>query len=360
MKLAVVLWGGGLKGFAHIGVLRALEERGIRPSIWAGTSIGALIAAAYLGGTPLDELEQRADDLRQGDLFRIDHIGMVTRRMRNTSLYLGEPLRKLIEAIVPEGTFEAWGVPLLVNTVNLEQGEQVVFGLPGLRDASVRDAVYASCALPGFFPPGPVGDFTCVDGGVMDNVPARAASYGMDAVLAVDVGSSSIAIQRRIYKKGFAAIYQRSAQAMMHSLQHAQLSLWDGPPMVLARPRVWHFSWFAFGRAPQFREAGYEAALQAIDVLPDALAAGAGVWPKRQVELAVDEGKCTGCTICAAAAPQVMRMNARGKAEPRLPVQLWSRADGWWVHQCPTDAIDVTVFEGSERRQSRQLEAVEE
>lgn len=360
MKLAVVLGGGGLKGFAHLGVLRALEERGIRPSVWAGTSIGALIAAAYVGGTSIDELERRADALRQDDLFRIDHLGMVTRRMRNTSLYHGDPLRKLVEAIVPEGTFEQWGAPLLVNTVNLEQGEQVVFGLPGLRQASIRDAVYASCALPGFFPPGQVGGFTCVDGGVMDNVPARAASYGVDAVLAVDVGSSSIAIQKRIYKKGFAAIYQRSAQTMMHTLQHTQLALWDSPPLVLARPRVWHFHWFAFGHAPQFRAAGYEATLQALDVLPDALQAGAGVWPKRQIEVSVDEARCTGCTLCATAAPEVMRMNAQGKAEPRTPVQLWSRADGWWVHQCPTDAIEVTVVEGAERRASRQLEAVEE
>jgi NTE family protein len=360
MRLAVVLGGGGLKGFAHLGVLRALEDRGIRPVVWAGTSIGALAAAAYVGGTSLDELERRADALTQSDLFRIDHLGMVTRRMRNTSLYHGEPLRALVESVVPGGTFAEWDASLLVNTVNLEQGEQVVFGLPGLREVTVRDAVYASCALPGFFPPGPVGSFTCVDGGVMDNVPARAASHNVDAVLAVDVGSSSIAIQKRIYKKGFAAIYQRSAQAMMHTLQHAQLSLWDGPPLVLARPKVWHFSWFAFGHAPQFRMAGYEATMQALDVLPDALEAGSGVWPKQQVEVSVDEARCTGCTFCATAAPGVMRMTDAGKAEPRVPVQLWSRADGWWVHQCPTDAIGLTVVEGSERRETRQLEAVED
>jgi NTE family protein len=199
-----------------------------------------------------------------------------------------------------------------------------------------------------------------VDGGVMDNVPARAASFGVDAVLAVDVGSSSIAIQKRIYKKGFAAMYQRSAQTMMHALQHAQLSRWNGPPLVLARPRVWHFHWFAFGHAPQFRAAGYEATMHALDVLSDALQAGAGVWPKRQIEVSVDEHRCTGCTLCVTAAPEIMRMNAAGKAEPRTPLQLWSRAEGSWVHQCPTDAIGVTVVEGMERRASRQVEAVEE
>jgi NTE family protein len=360
VKLAVVLGGGGLKGFAHLGVLRALEERGVRPHVWAGTSIGALIAAAYTGGTPIAELERRADALRQTDLFRIDHFGMVARRMKNTSLYLGEPLRRLVEEIVPEGTFAEWPAPLLVNTVNLEQGEQVVFGLPGLRDVSVRDAVYASCALPGFFPPGQVGDFTCVDGGVMDNVPARAASLDVDCVFAVDVGSTSLAVQRRIYRRGFAAVYQRSAQTMMHALQHAQLALWSGPPLVLSRPRVWHFSWFAFGHAEQFRVAGYEAALESLDVIPDALMAGSGVWPKRQIEISVDRAKCTKCTLCVTMAPEVMRLDPDGYAEPRVPVLLWSRADGHFVHQCPTDAIEIATVEGAVRRLSVQEEAIDD
>lgn len=358
MKLAVVLGGGGLKGFAHLGVLRALEERGVQPQVWAGTSIGALIAAAYVGGTPLAEMEARADALRQSDLFRIDHIGMVTRRMRNTSLYLGEPLRQLVDAVVRDGTFEGWGSRLLVNTVNLEQGEQIVFGLPGLRDVSVRDAVYASCALPGFFPPGPVGRYTCVDGGVMENVPARAASLDVDAILAVDVGSTSIAMNPRIYGKGFAAVYQRSAQTMMYTLQHTQLDLWDGPPLVLARPAVWQYSWFAFGHAARFRAAGYEATLAALDVLPEAMIAGGGVWPKRQVEVQVDEARCVGCTFCVTAAPAVMRLKANGKAEPRAPVYLWSRADGPWVHQCPTDAISVRSIDEAGVRVTDEFEVV--
>lgn len=360
-RLAVVLGGGGLKGFAHLGAVRALAERGIRPATWAGTSIGALIAAAVAGGTPMRVLEETADALGRSDLFRIDHLGMVTQRMRNTSLYHGEPLRRIIEGLVPPGTFDDWGANLLINTVNLQQGEQVVFGLPGLRDVEVRDAVYASCALPGFFPPGRVGRFTCVDGGVMDNLPARAAMLGMDAVVAVDVGSTSLAMERLVYRKGFAAVYQRSAQTMMHALQHAQLSLWDGPPLVLARPRVWHFSWFAFGHAPRFREAGHAAMLEALDVVPAALAAGAGVWPRRDVRVTVDEALCTGCTLCATLAPDVMRMRADGKASPTAPGFTWSRADGSFVHQCPTDAIRVESRDASgDPRMTGQMLAVEE
>ena len=80
--------------------------------------------------------------------------------------------RRLVEDIVPKGTFRDLPMPLLINTVDLEDAKQVLWGLPGLQDVPVAQAVYASCALPGFFPPGVVGGRTCADGGVIDNVPA--------------------------------------------------------------------------------------------------------------------------------------------------------------------------------------------
>jgi NTE family protein len=358
VNVALVLGGGGLKGFAHLGVLQALQEMNVRPAVHAGTSIGALIAAAHVGGSPLDELADRAKTLRQRDLFQIDHIGMVTRRMRNASLYLEKPLRRLVEELVPDGTFDDFASPLLINSVDLERGEQVVFGLPGLRDVSVRDAVYASCALPGFFPPGKVGRITCVDGGVMDNVPARAASMNADVVIAVDVGSSSIAISRGVNRDGFAAIYERSAQVMMHELQHGQLALWDGPPLLFVRPKVWHFNWFSFGKASQFIEAGYHATVETLAWLDDALAAGSGVYPRRQVRLTVDPEKCTGCTLCASLARPYMEMAPNGKARPTADVFTWSRADGGFVQQCPTNAITASVEEHGLKRESRQLDAI--
>ncbi len=352
MKIALVLGGGGLKGFAHLGVLRALEELGIVPSVYAGTSIGALIASAYVGGTPLADLERRAAALKQRDLFQIDHFGMVARRMRNPSLYLEHPLRALVDAIVPEGTFEALPLPVLVNTVHLERGEQLIFGLPGLRDVPLRDAVYASCALPGFFPPGLVGRHWCVDGGVMDNVPAAAASHGADLVIAVDVGSSSIAISRGVHAHGFAAIYQRAAQVMMHELQRSQLALWKGPPMLFVRPKVWHFDWFSFGRSAQFVAAGYQATIQTLAWLDEALDARGGIYPRQRVALSVEKERCTGCTLCAAIAPQWMRMGDDGKAEPIETAPTWSRADGAFVSQCPVNAIRVRVPEHGRDRTS--------
>src|SRR3954467_13393461 len=155
-RIAVVLGGGGMKGFAHIGVMQALEERGITPTLYAGTSIGAMLAAARVGGLPVEELRKRAESIKRRDLFRINHFGMLMERMRSPSIYLEDPLRDLTRAVVPPGTFADLPMPLLVNTVDLERGAPMIWGTPGLRDVNVQDAVYASCALPGYFPPGKV------------------------------------------------------------------------------------------------------------------------------------------------------------------------------------------------------------
>jgi NTE family protein len=358
-KVALVLGGGGLKGFAHIGVLRAFEERGIRPTVVAGTSIGSLIAAAYAGGMPIAEMERRALDLRKSDLFRIDHISMVTKRMLAPALYLGKPLERIVRDIVPAGTFRDLPRKLLVNTVDLEAASQVLWGLPGLEDVQIWEAVYASCALPGFFPPGVLGGRTCADGGISDNVPALASSHGMDAVIAVDVGSTNIARARRIKEKGFATIYMRSAQIMMKSLQTLQLTQWAGPPLLLVRPAVWQFSMFSFAHVRRMIDLGYEAATDALDRAGASLMLG-GVWPRRMVEIRVDREACTGCALCVTLAPKSMIMDQSGKAEVLVSPVEWSRADGEFVHQCPTNAIHVESLEGSLRRETLEMPIMEE
>ncbi len=349
-RVALVLGGGGLKGFAHIGVLRALRERNIRPVVVAGTSVGALIAAAYARGLTVEELERRALSLRKPDLFRIDHLGMVMRRMLSPSLYLERPLQEIVEQLAPEGTFRDLPVPLLVNTVDLERGTQVTWGLPGLQDVRVTDAVYASCALPGFFPPRVIEGRTCVDGGVMGNTPAIVAARDVDAVIAVDVGSTSLTAARRVRQKGFAAIFMRSVQLMTRSLQQMQLSAWQGPPLLLIRPPVWKYNWFSFVHARTMIDAGYATACEVLDEVRDELHGAGGVYPLRQVEVRVDRERCTGCGMCANLAPDVMRLDAAGKAVPLRDAFEWSRADGAFVTECPVQAIVAEVVDGHGQR----------
>ncbi|MEX1185005.1 MAG: patatin-like phospholipase family protein [Gemmatimonadaceae bacterium] len=359
-RIALVLGGGGLKGFAHIGVLRALEERGVVPSLLAGTSIGALIAAAAAGGTSVGTMEERALAVRRRDVFRLNRLGMVRDRQRAVSIYLEAPLRELCEAVAPAASFDELDIPVLVNTVDLEQAAQVVWGLPGLRDVHVPDAVYASCALPGFFPPGIVAGRVCADGGIIDNLPVTIAAQGMDAVIAVDVGSAEIIRREDILTHGFGSIYMRAASSMMHALQLVPLMHWAGPPMLLIRPKVSHIGWFSFSRTSELISAGYDAASEALDFYDSAFEQESGVYPRRDMRIEVDKAKCIGCGLCAALAPDLMGMGTDGKAFSRERVVSWSPADGDFVHHCPTFAIaaervgaePATALEGTQANET--------
>ncbi len=340
-RIALVLGGGGLKGFAHIGVLRALEELGLVPDVYAGTSIGALIGAAYLSGGTVDNMAARAQSLRRKDLFRVNHFGMLLDRMNSRSIYLEEPLRELCNTAIPEGDFTALRKRLLVNTVDPDRGARVVWGLPGLDNVSVRDAVYASCALPGFFPPGHVGDRTCIDGGVVDNLPVSIASHFADMIIAVDVGSSDASQEARADTQGFATIYMRAATMMFHALQQFPLERWHGPPMVLIRPKVDDANWLSFANTEANIEEGYQAAKRGLARFESYWGNPGCVFPRRRVQLAVDEPSCTGCGLCVSLAPAVMGMSNKAKAYPRTRVVEWSPADGGFVHECPTNAISA-------------------
>jgi len=342
-KIALVLGGGGLKGFAHIGVFRALQEMGIEPAVVAGTSIGALIASAYARGMPVSEMEDRARALKRRDLFRLNRMGMLLERQHSPAIYLEQPLRDVVDSVAGDKRFDQLKRTLLVNTVDIERGSQVVWGLPGLRDVRVADAVYASCALPGFYPPGVMrGGRRFVDGGVIDNLPVTIASRGMDAVIAVDTGSTDLEPENDIASAGFASIYMRAATTMMHALQLAPFSSWTRPPMILIRPKVSHIGWFSFTHTDELLEAGYQAAMDACRHYEECIAWGIGVFPRRPMQITVDRQKCIGCTLCTSLAPDVMAMDASQKAYPLTPVVEWSPADGDFVHHCPTLAIEAT------------------
>jgi NTE family protein len=228
----------------------------------------------------------------------------------------------------------------------------VVWGLPGLQDVSVRDAVYASCALPGFFPPGRVGDRTCIDGGVVDNLPVSMAAHFADLIIAVDVGSSDASQEALAAGQGFATIYMRAATMMMHALQQFPLERWHGPPMVLVRPRLNDANWLSFTDTASSIDQGYKAAMRALERFDSYWDRAGCVFPRRRVQIDVDVDKCTGCGTCVSLAPAVMGLDATRKAFPRTRIVEWSPADGGFVHECPTNAITATNVD---RRASQAL-----
>ena len=340
-RIGLILGGGGLKGFAHIGVLDVLHAAGVNPVLMAGSSIGSLIASAYALGTPVPRMRERALAIRRKDLFRVNTTGF-TRGFRSPSIYAAEPLQALIASVIPPVRFDQVSQPLLVNTVDLDRGMQVVWGTPGLRNVPIRDAVYASCALPGFFPPGRVLDRVCVDGGTVDNMPVTAAADGLDLLIAVDVGNSAVEQTTEVTEQGIASIFMRSATLMMRTLQRWPLLQWNGPPLVLIRPHVSRFGWFNFEAIPDLIAAGAAAATEALPSLSDALQAGHGIFPRQRAVVTVTRSACCGCGQCLAMAPHAMVRDTDGTAIPVQSEFEWSPVESDFTVHCPTGAIQLT------------------
>ena len=335
----LVLSGGGMKGLAHIGVLRALEERGLTPSLVIGTSIGSLVGATWANGTSAMAMAVRARAIRRRDIFQIAHTDMALRRMRAPAIYRREPLDTLLDSLIGNVTFDQLKHQLLVNTVDINTGSQVLWGRPGLRGVRVADAVFASCALPGILPPRDVGGRFCVDGAVVDTLPVvAAAGAAQQPILAVDVGGSRV-VRSDVESGGFAATYMRALEIVMQSLTSRSLTTWNEPPLVLVRPQVDHIPMFAFDHTDELLQEGYRSAVAALALVIGNGAMTGGVYPRTETLVSIDPLRCIGCGVCASMAPAVFRMMPSGKAQVMAERQIWSPVDGGYVTHCPTGAI---------------------
>ena len=339
-QFTLVLGGGGLKGLAHIGVLRALEERGLIPGAAIGCSMGALIAAAWARGMSLRDIEDRALTVVRKDIFRIAHLDMALKRMLAPAVYRSEPLDHLIHNLVGDVCFRDLPRRLVVNTVDLNTGQQVLWGLPGLDHARVADAVFASCALPGILPPRSVAGRICIDGAVIENLPVRAAlTQGRYPIIAIDVGGTRVE-RAAVERKGFVTVYSRGLEIVMQTLASTDLRDWTDPPVVLVRPRVERVSMFAFHRTAFLIAEGYRALNEALDLLPRPLTAlPPGLHPQREVAVKVVRERCVGCGACAARTPEVFAMGSDGIATVKSERQWWSPAGDALLAICPTHAI---------------------
>lgn len=352
----LVLSGGGMKGLAHIGVLRALEERGLTPSLVIGTSIGSLVGATWANGMSSADMTYRARAIRRRDIFQIAHADMALRRMRAPAIYRREPLDSLLASLIGDVMFDELKHPLLVNTVDINSGSQVLWGRPGLRKVRVADAVFASCALPGILPPRAVAGRYCVDGAVVDTLPVvAAAGAAKQPILAVDVGGSRV-VRTQIEAGGFAATYMRSLEIVMQSLTSRSLTTWNEPPLVLIRPQVDHIPMFAFDHTDELLEEGYRSAVGVLARMNENREMTSGVYPRTETRISVDPLRCIGCGVCASMAPSVFRMTPGGKAQVVTERQTWSPVDGSYVTHCPTGAITARPVEpepGKTRPRSR-------
>ncbi|HTT68972.1 MAG TPA: patatin-like phospholipase family protein [Gemmatimonadales bacterium] len=339
-RFALVLGGGGTKGLAHVGVLRALAEREWTPDVVVGNSIGALVGAAWASDFTVAELEAVALSMQRRDVFAIARSEMAARRLRAPGIYKGEPLEDLVRGILGDATFDELPRRLIVASVDVNSGTALYWGLPGLRDVSVADAVFASCALPGFFPPREIHDRFLVDGALVDNLPvAVAAAQDVEGIVAVDVGSSGV-LRAEVQESGFASVVARGSEIVFHHMLELRLAHWTSPPMLLVQPRVEHVPMFSFAHNRELIDEGHRATAAALDQAEAVRRATGGIFPRRLVEVAVDRERCIGCGACVALGPPgTFRMDASGKAVGPSAPQEWSPISGGVVCHCPTYAI---------------------
>jgi predicted acylesterase/phospholipase RssA/ferredoxin len=224
--------------------------------------------------------------------------------------------------------------------VDLNTGQQVLWGLPGLDHAPVADAVFASSALPGILPPRTVAGRVCIDGAVIENLPIRAAlTQGHLPIVAIDVGGARVE-RNAVERKGFVTVYSRGLEIVMQTLAASYLDHWTEPPVVLIRPHVERISMFAFHRTAFLIAEGYRAVIEALDRLPariDELAPG--LHPQRDVGVGVVRERCVRCGLCAAREPALFRLGADGIAESAVPRQRWSPIGDSLLSICPSHAI---------------------
>lgn len=179
-SVGLALSGGGARGLAHIGVLKALEEAGIRVDCLAGSSMGGIIAAAYAAGWSPSALEQEAINMRSVRQL----VSLVDPLPPRRGLLAGNRVRAYLARLLGDDLeFSDLQLPLALKAVDLHCGRQVC-----LRQGKVLDAVLATSAFPGVFSPVVIDGATLVDGGVLDNLPVEMPrEMGADVVIAVDV-----------------------------------------------------------------------------------------------------------------------------------------------------------------------------
>src|SRR6476661_7378830 len=274
---------------------RAPRARGARPGAQPGGGIEhwSLIGAAWAAGATPRQMEARALKVRRRDVFQVARVEVAIRRLMAPALYRKEPLETLVDDLVGDITFRDLKRRLLVNTTDLHSGMQVMWGLPGLLDARVADAVTASCALPGIFPPRVIAGRAYVDGAVVENLPVRlAASLGTGPIIAVNVAATSI-LRQAHETEGFAATYIRGLEIVMQTQIEDQLRDWNGPPLILVQPRVEHISMFEFDKTAELIEAGYRSTADTLDRLGrDLHLVERGMHPTRRLRVLVDDQRC--------------------------------------------------------------------
>ena len=218
LRIALALGGGAARGFAHIGVIKALEAQGIVPDIVVGTSAGSVVGALYASGMSGFELQKVA--------LQMEESMVVDWTLPNRGVLKGEALQDFINRNVKSLTIQKMPKPLGVVATDLQSGDLMLF-----RRGDTGMAVRASSAVPGMFQPVEISGRDYVDGGLTSPVPAQSArAMGADFVIAVDISN----VTRRDKLVGTLDVLLQTFAIMGHTISRHELEDAD----VVIRPKT--------------------------------------------------------------------------------------------------------------------------
>ncbi len=215
-KIALVLGGGAIRGFSHIGVIKVLQAEGIVPDMVVGTSAGSVAGALFAAGISGYDMQSIA--------FDIDKATVVDWSVFGKGMFKGEALQDFVNKAVGNKSIENLKIPFACVATRLDTGDAVLF-----QRGNVGTAVRASSSVPGIFQPVVIGGVEYVDGGLVSPVPIRyAKQMGADFIIAVDVSSPPSAAPTT----GKVDVLMRTFDIMGKSIRSWELPMAD----ILVRP----------------------------------------------------------------------------------------------------------------------------
>jgi NTE family protein len=244
-KLGLALSGGGARGFAHIGVLKLLDECGLRPDIIVGTSAGALMGALYADGYKPDEIMK----LYSGREFS----EFASMQIPTMGLFDSSKFCKYIKKIVRAKDLSKLQIPMIVMTTNLDNGEARAF-----TQGSIPEIVTASCSVPIIFNPVNIDGTNYVDGGLFHNFPVSIIRDECEAV----IGSNVSPVVPEKYKKTIVGIAERSYHYLFKANADKDREICD---VLIETDEFSDYNLFDLNKIEAIVKTGYEAAEQAFE-----------------------------------------------------------------------------------------------
>lgn len=301
LSIGLVLGGGAARGFAHIGVLRTLMAHGIRPDVIAGTSIGAVVGGLFAAG----ELDAFEEWCRQ--LTRRRVLGYLDLKFGGSGLIGGSRLVRKLESALGETCFSDLPTRLAAIATEIGTGHEI-----WLTRGRLSDAMAASYALPGIFPPKLIGGRWLMDGAMVNPLPISAArALGARLVIAVNLNADNFGrgtiiqdhgpdaeddarraqhqldrsrsrifrtdrlLQRQFFgapdRPGLSTVMVEAFQVMQDRITRSRLA--GDPPDVMISPRLGRINLFDFHRAKESITLGAEAAEKSIEAISESIAA---------------------------------------------------------------------------------------